>query len=299
MTTQMLFDSFILSRKLADLSTKTITNYIDFVQPFVDFVGHDSDIQLVNDDMVNQYIELLIDKSVSKSTRSTYIRHVKVFLKWVSGKNAVSYDYKLIRVPKNYKKRVQIYSLEEVQQIFNAVDYVESDWLCYRNKTIIALMYDSGLRQAEVCTLRRDNVSFINGIMQVTGKGNKTRVVPLGKLTAEYMKLYLDACPYNDKMVFVNRRGEPLTCNAVKKLVRKLAEKLPFELSSHRLRHNFATNYCLDQYEKHGQVDVYKLMALMGHEEIETTENYLHFAMEIICAKGSISHLDKLLEVKQ
>lgn len=296
MTIQTLFDDFILSRKLADLSTKTIVNYIDFVKPFIYYVGSDTDIGTVTDKLINQYIESLIDRALSKSTRSTYIRHVKVFLKWISSRYNVQYDYKLIRVPKNFKKRVQIYTASELQQIFSAIDDVESDWLCLRNKTIIALMYDSGLRQAEVCTLRRGNVSFLNGYLQVTGKGNKQRVVPLGKLTAEYMKLYLDACPYSDKLLLLGRRGQPLTCNAVKQLVHKIAEKVPFEVSSHKLRHNFATNYCLDQYEKHGQVDVYKLMALMGHEEIETTENYLHFAMEIICAKGSISHLDKLME---
>ena len=85
-----------------------------------------------------------------------------------------------------------------------------------------------------------------------------------------------------------------MTCDSVKHMVYKLADKLDFELSSHKLRHNFATNYCIDQYEARGQVDIYSLMYLMGHEDVETTQRYLHFAMEIIATRNHVSHLDKV-----
>ena len=77
-------------------------------------------------------------------------------------------------------------------------------------------------------------------------------------------------------------------------MVTKLANQLQFELSSHKLRHNFATNYCIDQFTRNNQVDIYSLMYLMGHENIETTRRYLHFAMEIIASRETISHLDTI-----
>jgi len=156
-------------------------------------------------------------------------------------------------------------------------------------------MYDSGLRQSEVCTLRKSRISFTDNRMIVHGKGDKERTVPLGKLTQRFMREYLALCPYDLDYVFVSRHGSALTCNAVKLFISKLARRLPFELSSHKLRHNFATNYCLDQYEKYGQIDIYRLMYLMGHEDIETTKRYLHFAYEIIASRGCISHLDGIL----
>ncbi len=125
-------------------------------------------------------------------------------------------------------------------------------------------------------------------------RAGKERTVPLGSLAKGYMKEYLSLCPFPSEMVFVSRRGCPLTCNAVKLLVSRLSSELPFEFSSHRLRHNFATNYCIDQYEERGQVDIYRLMILLGHEDIETTKRYLHHANEIIGARGCISHLDKI-----
>ena len=293
MTIQEAFDGFILSRRLADLTPKTIEDYTSFVSPFVSFLGADLPLSELTQDKINGYIEKLLEKPRSKATRATYIRHIKTFLKWVSEENTVMYEYKRVRVPKTPKKRVKIYNEMELQKIFNNI-HAESEWLTLRNKCIIALMYDSGLRQSEVCTLRRDRVSFDNKTMVVYGKGNKERTVPLGSFTMRFMREYLRLCPYKSDRIFVNRRGEPLTCNAVKLLVSKLSNELDFELSSHKLRHNFATNYCIDQYEARGNIDIYSLMIIMGHEEIETTERYLHHAKEIISTRNSISHLDKL-----
>ncbi len=73
-------------------------------------------------------------------------------------------------------------------------------------------------------------------------------------------------------------------------------KKSGIDFSSHKLRHNFATNYCIDHYEESGQADVYKLMHLMGHGNIKTTEIYLHFALDILSASSHFSHLDKLLK---
>ena len=293
MTLQEAFDNFILSRQLADLSPKTITAYRDFVSPFIAALSPDKPFLDIQQSDIQQYLLTLLKKPLSKSTRATYIRHVKIFLRWAQNEYTASYDAKKIKVPKSPKREVRIYTESEVNAIFSSIT-AESDWLVFRNKCIIALMYDSGLRRAEVCTLRRSKISYADNRMVVRGKGDKERTVPLGSLTAYFMKEYIASCPYSSDALFVNRRGEPLTGNAVKLMVSKLADKLPFELSSHKLRHNFATNYCIDQYEHNRQVDIYRLMYLMGHEDVETTQRYLHFAYEIIASRDSISHLDKL-----
>lgn len=293
MTIQQAFDEFILSRRLADLTEKTVSDYRQFITPFAEYIGLEKPLETLHQENITAYIEKLLDKPISRSTRATYIRHVKIFLKWVSQEYTVQYDYKRIKVPKSPKKRVKIYTDSELLEIFEHVQ-AENEWLTLRNKCIIALMYDSGLRQSEVCTLERSKVSFTDKRMVVHGKGNKERTVPLGSLTARLMNDYLALCPYKSKFVFVTRRGQPLTCNAVKLLVSRLSQKLDFELSSHKLRHNFATNYCIDQYEERGQVDIYRLMIIMGHEDVETTRRYLHHANEIIGTKNCISHLDKV-----
>ena len=139
MTLQEAFDNFILSRQLADLSEKSITDYLHFLQPFVCAVGSDRDITTLSQEDINSYIACLLKRPLSKSTRATYIRNIKIFLRWACQKNTVIYDFKEIRVPKSPKREVRIYSADEVRQIFDAVT-CESEWLEYRNRLILALM---------------------------------------------------------------------------------------------------------------------------------------------------------------
>jgi len=293
MTVQQAFDNFILSRELADLSAKTVIDYPEFVQPFVIHIGPDKDVSTVAQENINEYIAKILKRPLSKASRATYIRHVKIFLNWCGHEYDVAYNAKKIKVPKTPKREVKIYSNDEVIMLFESV-VCEASWLEYRNRLILALMYDSGLRQSEVCMLKRRWISVSERRAKVLGKGDKERVVPLGNLTIYFLQRYLALCPYDSEFFLVDRRGEQMTCNAVKKMIYKLSDKLDFDVSSHKLRHNFATNYCIDQYEKTGQVDIYKLMYLMGHEDIETTKRYLHFAMEIIATQNHVSHLDKV-----
>lgn len=288
-------EKFIDDRIMAGLSVKTVADYRLFCSPFIDRIGSNRDVLDVSQDMIDSYRKELLSRPISKATVATYTRTLKVFLKWMSDNYPVRYQYSKIKVPKSPKKDVLIYSDIQVKQIFGAI-HTDTEWLTLRNQCIIALMYDSGLRQSEVCTLKRAQVSFTENRMTVTGKGDKERTVPLGSFSKRFMQEYLKACPYRSEMVFLTRRGEPLSCNAVKLMVSKLAKKLPFMLSSHKLRHNFATNYCLDQYEQRGAVDIYALMYLMGHEELETTRRYLHMANQIIASRNCISHLDNIME---
>ncbi len=85
---------------------------------------------------------------------------------------------------------------------------------------------------------------------------------------------------------------------SIKLMVTKLARLLPFDLSSHKLRQNFATNYCLDQYEKYENIGIQKLVYLMGHEDARTASRYLHFAYEMIAVKENISHVDSVFSGK-
>lgn len=292
MTLQEALDGFLLSRQLAGLSERTVSNYRQFVGAFVRSAGPGKPLEEATQQDVDAYLAVLLERPLGQAARSTYVRHLKVFLKWAEDGRRVRYSSRLVKVPRSPRRSVRIYSDEEVRLVFSSIRS-GAEWLALRNKCIIALMYDSGLRQSEVCGLLEANVR--GGLMTVRGKGGKERTVPLGRLAGRLLSEYLACRPFRSEYVFVGRRGQPLTCNAVKLFVSRLADELPFELSSHKLRHNFATNYCLDQYREHGQVDVYRLMYLMGHEEVATTRRYLHLANEILASQGCTSHLDGIL----
>lgn len=295
MTLYSAFNKFIFSKRLKGLVDKSIKDYTDFITPMIRNLGFDLEIEDLTNDMICDYILSLYDKPKSIATLSTYIRNIKIFLKWLEKKYNISVSAKDIEVPKMEKKLVHIYSQDEILLIFRSATS-ENEWLTTRNRAIIFLMLDSGLRQNEICTLQFDDVDFQNNVLKVHGKGRKERLVYLGNTSSSLLKKYIRLCPYHSTLMFVGRRGAPMTTDSVKHLVYKISKKLPFEFSSHKLRHNFATNFCIDQYKQHGYMDVYRLMALMGHEDFKTTQRYLHHAMEIVSALENNSHIDMIFK---
>ena len=289
-------EEFIHSRQKKDLSPISLKSYRDCLESFLQYLGYEFDINNLTPLFIERYIDMVMERGISRATKATYMRNLKIFLCWIEQTYNLQVYATSIFVPKTPKKILRIYTDCEIVEIFNSsVNYIS--WISDRNKAIIALMLDSGLRQNEVCTLEKKNLLFKQGIVKVLGKGSKERIVPLGNLAMQYVQRYLNNCPHKkSEYVFLNLYGIELTCDAVKHLMYKIASKLPFEFSSHKLRHNFATNYCLDQYEKYGQVDIYRLMVLMGHEDITTTRRYLHMANQIIATRTNISHIDRLME---
>lgn len=280
-------EGFLLSRKLSGLSDKTIKCYMEFLKPFAAYLGN---VELAPS-RVRGYLVKVMERNVSPATKATYIRHLKIFLKWVENEEGVDLGTEKIKVPKTPKKLVYVYTDADIQEIFRNIT-AESEWLVARNRAMVSLMLDSGLRQSEVCSLKWQDYFVSKGVLKVIGKGSKERLVPVGKISRQFIQAYRNLCPYSSDRVFVGRWGERLTSNAVKLFVNRLAAKLPFQLSSHKLRHNFATNYCVDQYERNGQIDIYQLAVIMGHEEIKTTLRYVHLARQIIASRVKVSHLD-------
>lgn len=287
-------EEFIHSRQKKDLSPISLKSYRDCLETFLQYLGYEYDINNLTSLLIDQYIDMVMNRTISRATKATYMRNLKIFLCWIEVTCGLQLNASSIYVPKTPKKILRIYTDNEIMKIFSSAEN-DNIWLSDRNRAIIALMLDSGLRQNEVCTLEKKNLLFKQGIIKVLGKGSKERIVPLGNLAMQYVQIYLNSCPHkNSEYVFLNLYGIKLTCDAVKHLMYKIALKLPFEFSSHKLRHNFATNYCLDQYDKYGQVDIYRLMVLMGHEDIATTRRYLHMANQIIATRTNISHMDRL-----
>lgn len=292
MTLSEALQAFCRQKQIDGIKSNSISTYERVLSLFVSFIGAEQSTESLTFDQVADYIIAVQNKKIARATASSYIRNLKIFLRWLSAEEHLQFSPLKIKVPKPPKKQVHLYSDSEIKLIFDSVE-TSVPWITARNQAMIALMLDSGIRQCELIRLRRSDIDREKMIMKVSGKGAKDRMVSLGKLSLQLLDRYLMQCPYTDlPEVFIDRRGNPWSGNAVRLFVYRLQKKLPFELSSHKLRHNFATNYCLDHMDRNGQTDVYNLSILLGHESIETTKRYEHFAHEIVAAKEGISHLD-------
>ena len=295
MTIREAFENFIQDKQLYGLSQRTMEAYQSFIAPFVAFADASCSMENLTNKTIKDYMATLYARKLSKATIATYIRHIKVFLTWYQIENTTAYNVKTIPMPRVPKKNVHQYTDDEIQLIFSSIE-AKPEWIALRNRSAVALMLDSGLRRNEVCTIEIDKLDMETGLLTVIGKGEKERTVHVGQLSMQFIQAYINTCPFRTtKYLFVDKLGNPMSNNALKLMMEKLSNKLPFELSCHKLRHNFATNYCLDMYEEKGHMDAYSLQILLGHAEIETTMRYIHHATQITASRASISHLDKLM----
>src|SRR6185436_4925928 len=148
-----------------------------------------------------------------------------------------------------------------------------------RNRAMLEVLYSSGLRVSELVELRRANVYFDLGFLRVVGKGNKERLVPIGKDAMKYLKIYLDEIRVHtapqkgfESFVFLNRAWKKISRVTVFLVVKSMAAKIGLKksISPHTFRHSFATHLI------EGGADLRAVQEMLGHESITTTEIYTH-----------------------
>ena len=305
MTLTTALDSFILDQRLKGNTSKTIEGYRWFIGRFIDWLACE-DITYVRD-LVLMHVhgyQLYIDskpadnrkkQGLSKRTVQTYMRHVKVFLTFCHSEEFLAEPLHLkMKLPKAERPAIEILSAEELGIIFNAFSKSE---MGLRNRALITLLVDSGLRRSEASGLLTENINFERGYVKVLGKGRKERIIPIGLTVRRAMIAYVHKrrmadYPEDDAYFFLSKERKPLTSACIAHLMRRLKDKTGItRLHAHLFRHTFATNFLI-----HGLGDVYELSRILGHSEIKVTEGYLQLASyyTIIEKRKKLSYLDSI-----
>lgn len=177
--------------------------------------------------------------------------------------------------PKIGRYLPDVLSVEEVSMIIDSVDL--RTWQGMRDRAILEILYGSGLRVSEACSLKISQVYLREGFLRIVGKGDKERLVPLGEVAAEKFEDYLSVrpeaySPAYDDVAFLNRFGKPLSRVAIFNMVKKQAmlAGVRKEISPHTFRHSFATHLI------ENGADLRAVQEMLGHESILTTEIYTH-----------------------
>jgi len=167
--------------------------------------------------------------------------------------------------------------------LVNAIDLSTPEG--QRNKAMLETLYCCGLRVTELVTLKISDIIFEEEFVRVTGKGDKQRLVPLGKSAEKYLKIYLEEVrPHTpiqkdmEDIVFLNRRGKGMTREMVFIIIQQLKRKagLNKHISPHTFRHSFATHLV------EGGADIRAVQEMLGHSSITTTEIYTHIDREYL-----------------
>ncbi|HZC07775.1 MAG TPA: tyrosine-type recombinase/integrase [Ktedonobacterales bacterium] len=202
-------------------------------------------------------------------------------------------------MPKTAQKVIQVLSQEQYRLLVSATDACALPGLPLRDKAILALLFDTGMRAHELCALRRDAVTMTPGetFVRVEGKGRKERELGLGKQATLALHRYLSrGRPDSDSpLVFLTRDAKPMTPNGIDRMLYRLRDAAGarrfqgVRVSAHTFRHSFAVHYM-----RQGSGDIYKLSRLLGHENVHTTERYLRAFQAEDARRASRSVLDGL-----
>ena len=269
---------FILEQRVRGNSNATVSYYRNILAYFREFTWNVDVTELTLQRCREYYLHLAQDELNSVSVQS-YVRGLRAFLRWLYDNEYIENNICLkFKLPKATRKVIDVLTEDEIKLIFDSI--LGNHELAVRNRLIIALMLDCGLRRHEVVTL---TVSAVHQkdryIIVQQGKGDKQRVVPFGNFTAKlierYLKLTAAKLPREALIIKVSADNvsEGITDTTLKQLFRKLKKRTGIHrLKPHLLRHTFATRYL----ENGG--NIYSLQQILGHTTLEMVKRYLHLA---------------------
>ena len=222
-----------------------------------------------------------IQQGKSPRSLSRYLSAYRQFFRWLVREGKIDSDpVALIESPKTGRGLPKALTEEQVESLLAAPDTGTA--LGLRDKAMLELMYATGLRVSELIGLELPNLNLNQGVVRVTGKGDKERLVPLGEESNSWLSQYLDhgrrelmrgaGCP----KVFVTSRKAGMTRQAFWYSIKKHAQVagIDRQVSPHMLRHSFATHLL-----NHG-ADLRVVQLLLGHSDLSTTQIYTHIARE-------------------
>lgn len=288
-----LVDGFIDHLWLEDgLSKNTLVSYRLDLAAFAEWAERSEKKMLdqVQQADIQQYLAVRFPQSKPRSI-SRLIATLRRYYRYAMRENRILLDPTLqIDSPKLPRSLPKSLNEDEVESLLNAPDINQS--LGLRDRAMLELLYACGLRVSELVGLKVTEVSLQEGVIRVTGKGSKTRLVPMGQEAVEWIARYLkEGRPEIlqkrlSGSLFVTQRGEAMTRQAFWYLIKRYAllAGIHKPMSPHVLRHAFATHLL-----NHG-ADLRVVQMLLGHADISTTQIYTHVARERLKQLHSMHH---------
>ena len=278
-----IIDQFIDHLWLEDgLSKNTLNSYRFDLSIFVSWLADTKKVELldVSELEIQEFLAFKFPTSKSRSI-SRLLATLRRFFRFLLRENKIKEDPTLkIQTPKIPKSLPKSLSEDEVEGLLKAPDIKTAVGM--RDRSMLELLYACGLRVSELVGIQLTEVILNDGVIRVTGKGSKTRLVPMGEEAVDWIKKYLAESRQNilnkqtSKFLFVTNRGGEMTRQAFWYLIKKYAlmANINKPMSPHILRHAFATHLI-----NHG-ADLRVVQMLLGHSDISTTQIYTHVARE-------------------
>jgi integrase/recombinase XerD len=269
------------------LSENSVEAYLHDVQRLTDFLEITEDKKspdkIILKDL-EKFTKWINELGMTNASQARMVSGLRSFFKFCIIEELITIDpAALLEAPKSIRKLPDTLSFEEIEAIIAAIDLSKPEG--ERNKAIIETLYSCGLRVSELVNLKISNLHIDVGYIKVTGKGDKERLIPIGKDAVKYIGIYknnirnkIDIKLGEEDFLFLNRRGSRLSRIMIFLILKELAKKagITKNISPHTFRHSFATHLV------EGGADLRAVQEMLGHESITTTEIYTHLDREFL-----------------
>lgn len=279
-----------------EASPRTVKTYQDALSDYVAYlkkVDNDMNLEDADSDIIRSWVEDMMDCGHKATYTCKKLSAVKSLYRYALRQGIMKKDpAHSVSGPKKEKVLPTFLKEAEADKLFDQLEWDMDDIRDVRARTLLLLLYSTGIRRAEVVALRDRDVNLLTHEMKVTGKRRKQRIVPLGgEISAElqrYTKLRDEEIPATDatEALFRNDKGKQMTGDNVYAIVHKYLSRVTTQKkrSPHVLRHSFATAM-LNHEAKLGGVQ-----KLLGHESLDTTQIYTHVTFEELKRSYSKAH---------
>ena len=265
-------------------SELTVRRYGQCLKDFESyFKNRDSQLswESVDSDIIRDWMESLMDKGDMASTVNNCLSAVRSFFRFALSRGLVARDpAHNIKGPKKQKPLPQFVREDEMDRLIDQPEMWGESYREFRARTIIILLYETGIRLSELLGLNDADVDMTASQLKVTGKRNKQRIVPFGHelatLLADYMRLRDEQTLKQEPALFLNDKGRRISKAQVERIVHEGLSKVTTmkKRSPHVLRHSFATAML------NNGAGLESVRKLLGHESVATTEIYTHTTFE-------------------
>lgn len=260
------YEKFIFDKTVENCTESSIQNYKNMILYYIRFIGIDTDVSLLQDnDNVKRYIIFLQSKKLSGKTIHTYLKHIKVFYRWLVNQGLIEFNSVSDMRVKYEKKVPQVFDINELIELMSIQNL--------RDRLLVVIPLDCGLRKRELVNLCVNDIKP-DRIFVRNGKGRKDRVVPISPEAYKMIQEYIDSRPEHTEHLFQQYySSEPLGYAGLRCAYRRLKESTGIKrLAPHLCRHTYGTYYI------HEGGDIKVLQILLGHAEVDTTEIYVHLS---------------------
>ena len=265
-------------------SDLTINGYDYEITKFLDYLNDNHlDYKKINLDMIRNYLKYLDSLKYKKNSISKNLSSLRSYYKFLTEEKVIlNNPFKNISNPKKDKKLPDFLNYEEINKLFDCADTTTP--LGLRNRCILEILYDTGIRVSELVNLKINDIEFDKKIINILGKGKKERIVYYGDYLQEVLDKYInDSRKYllNNKLseyLILNNNGSKITTRGVEYIIDKMVNEaaIKHKISPHVLRHTFATHML------NGGADIKSIQQLLGHESLSTTGIYTHITNDVL-----------------